>query len=135
MEDNTFIKYTRSLHTNLIFKSMSLEYRHIFMTILVNMAFKPLQLNDHGKLIDLQPGQLMITIRGLVKLCDEKSIDLPKVQRALKMFESIGFSRQETIHRKTIITVTESSICESIKPKDDTIFDTRSIQDRYTKEE
>ncbi len=135
MEDNTFIKYTRSLHTNPLFKGMSFEYRHIYMTILVNMAFKPIQLNDHGVIIELKSGQLMTTVRGLVKLCDEKSIDLPKVQRALRMFENMGFSTQETIHRKTIITITESSICESLKNKIDTRNDTKSIQDRYTKEE
>lgn len=131
MEDHSFIKYTRSLHNNPLFKSMSFEYRHIFMTILVNMAFKPVQMNDHGHLIDLNPGQFMTTVRGLAKLCDEKGIDGPKVQRALKMFENIGFSTQETIHRKTIITIRESSICECIKIQNDTRIDTKSIQDRY----
>lgn len=135
MEDNTFIKYTRSLHTNPVYKSLSFEYRHIFMTILVHMAFKPIQLNDHGVLIDLKPGQFMTTIRGLAKLCDEKEIDAPKVQRALTMFENVGFSIQETIHRKTIITIKEPSICESMKKPNDTGIDTKSIQDRYTKEE
>lgn len=130
MHDNTFIKYTRSLHTNKIFKSLSFEYRHIFMTILVNMAFKPIQLNDHGVLIDLKPGQFMTTIRELVKLCDEKGIDRSKVERALTMFEKVGFSRQETRHRKTIITIKESSICESLNCEVETINETKSRQDR-----
>lgn len=131
MEDNTYIKYTRSLHTNPVYKSLSFEYRHIFMTILVNMAFKPVQMNDHGVLINLKPGQFMTTIRGLAKLCDEKGIDAPKVQRALMMYENIGFSIQETIHKKTIITIKEPSICESLKKEVDTRIETKSIQDRY----
>lgn len=130
-EDNTYIKYTRALHNNPNFKSLSYQYRHIFITILVNMAFKPMRLNDHGKPIDIQPGQMMITYRQLVKLCDEEDIDLPKVQRALKRFEELGFSIQETIHTKTIITIIEPSICKSLKMQDETTFDTRSIQDRY----
>jgi len=100
------------------------------MTILVNMAFKPVKMNDHGNLIDLKPGQFMTTIRELVKLCDEKGIDRSKVERSLKMFENIGFSRQETRHRKTIITITESSICESIKTDIETRNETKSRQDR-----
>ena len=135
MEDNTYIKYTRSLHTNPVFKGMSFEYRHIFITILVNMAFKPIQMNDHGNLIDLKPGQYMTTIRELTKLCDEKEIDKSKVERALNMFEKVGFSRQETRHRKTIITITESSICESLKKQIETKIETKSRQDRDTKEE
>jgi hypothetical protein len=131
MEDNTYIKYTRALHNNANFKSLSYQYRHIFVTILVNMAFKPIRLNDHGHPIELRAGQMMTTYRQLVKLCDEDDIDLPKVQRALRRFEELGFSRQETIHTKTIITITEPSICESLINEADTHFDTRSIQDRY----
>lgn len=135
MEDNSYIKYTRSLHTNPIFKSMSFQYRHIYLTILVNMAYKPIQLNDHGVLINLKPGQFMTTVRELVKLCDEKSIKKGTVERALIMFEKVGFSGQETGHTKTIITVTEPSICDSLKNKNGTSFGTKTGQERDIKEE
>lgn len=129
-EDNTYIKYTRDLHHNEAFKSLSFEYRHIYLTILVHMAFEPIELNDHGVLIQLQPGQYMTTIRRLTELCDEKVISKGKVERALKMFEKIGFSRQETRHTKTIITITQSSVCAVLKNRSETTNETRSRQDR-----
>lgn len=128
MKEDTYIKYTRDLHTNPVFKSLPYQYRHIFITLLVHMAFRPVRMNDHGVMIDILPGQLMVTFKEIVRLCDEEDIDKSKVQRALILFEKTGLTRQETIHRKTVITVTEPSICRSLNYPIDTRFDTRSIQ-------
>lgn len=129
MKESTYIKYTRELHTNPQYKSLSYQYRHIFVTILVYMAFRPVRMNDHGKMIDLLPGQMMTTLKEIVRLCDEEDIDKSKVQRALILFEKIGLTRQETIHTKTVVTITESSICRSLNYPIDTRFDTGSIQE------
>ncbi len=127
---NNYIKYSRDLHNHPVFKSFSYDYRHIFLTILINAAFKPISLNDHGVIIDLQPGQLMTTIRDLVRLCDEPTIDRSKVARALSMFEKCQFSRQETRHKKTIITITLSNVYEKQKNEIETTIETKSRQDR-----
>lgn len=129
-DDLTYIKYSRNLHTNPVFKGFSYQYRHIFLTILVNVTYKSLIVNDHGVLIDLKPGQLMTTLRDLVRLCDEPDIDKSKIERALTFFEKCQFSRQETRHRKTIITITESSICAILNLQNETTIETKSRQDR-----
>jgi hypothetical protein len=46
------------------------------------------------------------------------------------MFKKVGFSRQETRHRKTIITITEPSICKYFKCEDKAESETKSRQDR-----
>ena len=89
---NGFFKFPRELLCNPIWKSLSFEYRHIFQTIMANVAFKETTMNDHGVLVSVKPGQLLITQRELTKLCDEDTIDRPKVQRALALFEKLGLS-------------------------------------------
>ena len=127
---NNFVKYSRDLHNDPIFKSFSYDYRHIFLTILVNAAFKPMSLNDHGVVIDIQPGQLMTTLVDLVRLCDEPTVNKSKVERALACFEKFQFSRHETRHRKTIITITLSNIYEKQKNEVETTIETKTRQDR-----
>ncbi len=134
-----YFKFPRELLLCPNWKSFSLEYRHIFITLMANVAYFPTNQNDHGKMIEVKPGQILITYRELVRLCDEENIDLAKIQRALKRFKDVGFSIQETIHVKTLITVTESNFCKYLKDtndtRNDTQNDTRTIQERYTKQE
>lgn len=126
---NGFIKLPRSLLTSPEWLDLSYEYRHIFMTILVHMAYKPITQNNHGIMMDLQVGELMTTYRNLAKLCHDPKIDRNMVDRALKRLNELGFSRHEQKTRqnpsqnssqkmrqeKTIITVTEPRICELLK--------------------
>jgi hypothetical protein len=98
------------------------------------MAFAPTAVNDHGVWVNLQPGQLMITIRGLVDLCDRKEIKKGTVERALIRLKEVAFTfqnpgqetGQETGQRKSIITVIEPSICESLKIESGTRNGTRN---------
>jgi hypothetical protein len=130
-----FIKLPRALLQNPSWKEMPLTYRHVFLTILENSCYKPTTVDAHGNLIHLQPGQFMVTIRRLVDLCDEPDIERGLVERALKRFEKVGFSRQETRHKKTIITITEPSFCEELKIGSETRFTTKSRQNHDIKEE
>jgi len=134
-ENFGFFKFPRELLTNSIFKSFSYEYRHIFLVIMANVAFKKTVQNDHGVLIELMPGQFLTTFRELEQLCNEKEIDKSKIERALKKFFHVGFSRQETRHTKTIITITEPSICRLIETENETRNETKTRQDRDIKEE
>ncbi len=130
MSNLGYFNIPRELLFDPIFKGLSYEYRHIFLTILAHIAHKPMKLDDHGVLIELNPGQMMTTLRDLERLCNEKGIDKSKIERALRKFFSVGFSRQETRHTKTIITITEPNICKLIESQNETRFETTSRQDR-----
>ena len=126
-----FIKIPRSLLTDDSWKSLPYTYRHVFLTILEHVSFKETTQDDFGVNVKVKPGQLLITQRRLEELCNEPDIDRSLIQRAYKKFFQLGFSIQETIHKKTLITITRTDICELIDPK----FNPNSIQTRSIKEE
>lgn len=131
MTNQGFIKLPRSLLDDPNWKNLPYTYRHVFLTILANMVFKPTIMDDFGVLIHLRPGQLLITERRLVKLCDEPDIDRSLVHRALVKFKTCHFSDQTSNHKKTIITITRKDILQLIEPN----FDHNSNQTRTLKEE
>lgn len=126
-----YVKIPRSLYEDPLWKSLPLTYRHVYMTILIHMAFKETIQDDHGVLVIIKPGQFLTTERELEKLCDNEEIDRCLIQRALKKFKNLGFSIQTSIHKKTIITISREDIYELIDPN----FDPNSIQTRSIKEE
>ena len=85
-------------------------------------------MDDHGKLIDLLPGQFMCTIR---QLADISNVGKNDAERALKKFVDFKIVRQEVRHTKTIITVLWGMKIQS----GETTSGTRKRQDRDTKEE
>lgn len=126
-----FIQLPRSLLSDKLWKDLPYTYRHVYLTILSKVVFKPTIQDDFGVLVHLKPGQYLTTERELARLCDEPDIDRCVVQRALKKFFQFGFSIQTSIHKKTIITITREDICELIDPN----FNPNSIQTRSIKEE
>ncbi len=125
-----FYQVPRALRIDENWKNLSFEYRHVFETILCHCAYKEITLDDYGVKIFLKPLQMLTTIRELVTLCNEPSVDRSLVERALKKFKNIDFSRQETRHRKTVITITQPDICEMIKRLNETRIETNSRQTR-----
>jgi len=135
MSNSGFIQIPKSFLTGFIWNNLSLEYRHIFTTILIHMAFKPTQMNSFGHIVTVQPGQFLTTLEDLERLCKHKKIKESKIYRAWQKFNLVGISKQETKHGKTLITITEPAICELLKNQNETGFDTRTKQERNIKEE
>jgi hypothetical protein len=123
---NGYIRIPRSLLQDPLWICLPLTYRHVYLTILENMAFAPTTQDDFGVLVHLNPGQLLTTERDLVDLCRLKEIDRSLVRRSLVKFLIIGFSTQTSAHRKTIITITRDDILELVDPN----FDPNSTQTR-----
>lgn len=130
-ENFGYFKLPRSLLSDPLWKGLPYTYRHIFLTILSYVVFKPTVQDDFGVLVNLMPGQFMTTERELVKLCAENDIDKSCIHRALEKFKKLGFSNQTSNHKKTIITITRKDICELIEPN----FEPNSNQTRTTKEQ
>lgn len=126
-----YIKIPRSLLNDPLWKSLPFTYRHVYLTILQHMVFKETTYDDFGVLVTLKPGELITTIRRLAELCNETDIDKSLIERALAKFEKIGFSRQTSRHRKTIVTITRKDICDLIETR----IETNSRQTRDIKEE
>ncbi len=126
-----YIKLPRSLFDDPLWKSLPLTYRHVYLTILQHMAFKPINLDDFGLLTVVNPGQLLITERELVKKCCSLEIDKSLVHRSLIKFENIDFSNHKTNQRKTLITITRKDILELIEPN----FEPNSNQTRTIKQQ
>ncbi len=126
MSNCGFIQIPRSLLSDRLWKDLPFTYRHVFLTILQHMAYKETIQDDFGVLVTVKPGQLLTTQRRLADLCEEDDIDRCLVQRSLLKLQNLGFSIQETIHKKTLITIARADILQLIDPN----FDPNSIQTR-----
>lgn len=126
-----YIRIPRSLLRDPLWLGLPSTYQRVYLTILENVVYKDTTQNAFGKLIHLKPGQMLTTIRRLVILCECREIDRNIVDRSLKRFFELGFSRQDSRHGKTVITITRDDICELCETR----FETRSRQDRDIKEE
>lgn len=124
-----------SIFQHHLFRSASAEQKLVLIYLIRKCVWKPTKFDDHGHTIELQPGQVAITIRDLA---EEIGVDRNVVARALKKFvcetgpEQIA--RQEVRHVKTIVTFTHPDICEIIKKRSETSSETRVRQDRDIKE-
>lgn len=121
-----YFGFPRALISNEIWKSLSFEYRHVFLTIMANCVYEEKEMNDHGELFMLKPGQYMTTERELAKKCDEPTIDSSLIHRCFLKFEKLGFSKQEVKHKKTIITIIQKDYVEMIEAR----IEAKSKQDR-----
>lgn len=134
MSDNSlgYFRIPRSISRHPTVVSAPVAYRIVLYTILDFMAFKTTVVDDHGKLITLHPGQFMISDRALAKLAGVSRND---VQRALVRFSDVKILSQEVIHRKMVITITESECCDLIKNLSEPRSEPKVSQSRAIKEE
>jgi hypothetical protein len=115
-----FIRLPRSLRNNSQWVEFTSKERHVFEEIYHRAAFSIVELDDHGKMIVVHPGQLMTTFRQLAGWCNdsrpsdwcdekqpEKIIEFDKdfVRRLIHKLERCKIVRQEVRHVKTILTI------------------------------
>lgn len=135
-----FIRLPRSLRTDPQWREFTSKERHVFEEIYHRAAYSIIELDDHGKMIVLHPGQLLTTFRQLSDWCndsrpsdwcDEKQpekivyFDKDFVRRLIHKLERCKKVRQEVRHIKTILTIT----CEGFVVSDATGCATRVRQD------
>jgi hypothetical protein len=106
----------RSLTSDPLWKSLSYQYRHVFMTVMHHMAFKEIILDDFGVLTIVKPFQFLTTKAELTKLCDEEDIDESLVYRVILKLQKLGFWNHKTNHRKTLITIVREDILNTREP-------------------
>lgn len=107
-----FIQIPRSLLDHPAYQGAPCAYRCVLITILQHACFLPCTQYDHGKLIELQPGQFMCSERRLAELA---GVDSNEARRARVHFEKFEIVKQEVKRKKQIITITHQETCDLIK--------------------
>ncbi len=126
---NGFIKLPRSLFTDSIWKELSPHCQIIFIEILARVCYSPQKFLDHGKIIELEPGQICTTIRAIQKWCGPH-FSKNDIERSIKQLILCGFLRQEVRHVKSIITISHTETYDYLLNNVETGNETRLRQDR-----
>lgn len=110
----SYIRLPRSFLKDPLWINLKPIHQYVFMVILTHMAYEPYEFDDHGFFIHVQPGQLCISERDFQTLCG-KHISRIQIQRSYQKLRGCHFLSLEVRHRKTLITVIRSDICELLK--------------------
>lgn len=136
-----FVKIPRSLLSDPRYKAARFKYKHYLLTVLENVAFSKTIHSIGPHLIPIQIGQLCISIRNLVNLCNsgikfkDEMLDKNIVERASRFWTKCGFMRQEVRHGKMILTITIPGIYDQKNTLSETLSETEARQKRDIKEE
>ena len=140
MLNSGFFSFPRSISSDPRYKGARLKYQKVLHVILENAAFRKTTYSIGSNLINIEVGQLCISVRGLVDLCNkevkfkEDLIDKNIVERASHFWRSCQFVRQEVRHGKIIITVTVKEFYTKQKTESETASETLPRLNRDTKE-
>lgn len=126
---NGYFSIPRSLTTDPLWQELPLSYQHVFLVIVELACFKPRKFDDHGKIIDLLPGQLCMSERDLLKKCN-KEISYNDVHRAIVKFKKYDFVKQEVKHRKNVLTITHKDTYDLINRRSEAESDANLKQTR-----
>lgn len=128
----SYIRIPRSLLEHSAYIQAPPAYRCVLIGLIEGCAFLPCEFYDHGKIIYLQPGQIVITRRGFAEKINVHEMD---VRRALDKFQRVQILTHKVTHTKTLVTITHSDTYALIKKYSDPSFDPRVTQVRPIKGE
>ncbi len=129
-----FIKLPRALEEHPAWTDARLAHKAIFMTILQRTTFKKTTHNVNGNLFDLEPGQLCASIRNIAKWSG-KDATRDDVVGTIKYFIKVKFLRQQVRQGKTVLTICDPMLYESITNLSPTAIPTDLRQTSDTKED
>ena len=109
-EDN-FIKLTRLLSLDQDWIDARPTHQSIFICILLRMAYSETEQHFIRHTVKINPCQLYVSQNQLAKW-SSKWITKDDVEGALKYFTKVKFLLHKVLHKKTLITVIHSDICE-----------------------
>lgn len=141
VHDEGYIKLPRSILRSEEWQGLTHRRKGLFLYILEKLQFRSKVYNFHGKEVLVAPGQYCVTYRRLVDEYNQtirfknERIDVPFLQRAVSVFDGCGWTDTSSDTGIMVITAIYPEIYDHFKSVNDTASDTKSIQDRYTKEE
>lgn len=116
MSIDNFVIISRLLRSDEYWLNARPTYQSIFFAILLRMAFYETEQDNGGKKVKVKPFQLYASLNQLAEWTN-KWITKDDVEGALKYFSRCNFLLHEVLHRKSLITITQSDICEQILRK------------------
>lgn len=127
-----FFRIPRSIKRNTLFEGLPIEAKWLLVEIFDRFTYSEISMNDHGQLIQLQPFELLCTVRNL-----EKWTGIPKTtaHRFLNMFLTLKILGQRVGHTKLIISLLDPYRSELMNSDNGTTFGTRMGQEWDRKEE
>ncbi len=123
MSETGFLMLSRLLKDDPFWKNFSTDYRSIFITILLNCAWKDTIQDDHGEPTVVLKGQCLLTERQIIEEAFPPTKDAKKLakyksacHRSLIFFEKVGFSNHKKNHKKTLHTITKDYLLKAFEP-------------------
>jgi hypothetical protein len=123
MSENGFLMLSRLLKDDPFWKNFSTDYRSIFITILLNCAWKDTIQDDHGEPTVVLKGQCLMTERQIIEGSFPPTKDAKKLakyksacHRSLIFFEKVGFSNHKKNHKKMLHTITKDYLLKAFEP-------------------
>lgn len=141
MENSGYFIIPRSVTSDPRYQGARLKYQKVLHILFENVAFAPTTHAIGSEIVQIGIGQLCISIRGLMDLCNEgvkfkeDKVDKNVIERASHFWARCGFVRQEVRHDKTILTITVPSFYDRKKKVSETPSETGERQNRDSKEE
>lgn len=102
-----YIELHQSILDEPIWTDATPEQKVILMTLLTMANDKERPFVRNGKLVALQPGQIVTTLPSLVNHCG-KGISEQKIRTALKRFAAYGILTVEATNKNRLITILDS---------------------------
>jgi len=123
MSNCGFLKLPRSFYKDPLWLSLSTDHRSIFMTILMNCAWKDTIQDDHGKLTLVKAGECLLTERQIIEEAFPHTNDPKKMakyksacHRGIKIFEKCRFSDHKKNQKKLLHTIIREDLLEAFEP-------------------
>jgi len=129
MMNDGYIRIPRSLLNNPLWLDLPPAYKEVFLVILNHVVFKKKMFDDHGHLIELQPGQYCGSYDEILALAG-KYISRNEIERAIKKLFLYQFVSQEVRYKKSIITITHPETYELILKASETTSELNLSQTR-----
>lgn len=108
-----YFSLPRSFTRDPLWIELPLSYQNVFLVILDHVCWEPRKFDDHGVILDLQPGQICTTERDLAKKC-HKSVTNVIVHRSIDKFKKHRFLKQEVKHVKSVLSITDKRLYDLI---------------------
>lgn len=118
-----YIRIPRSLLQDPLWIDASPEHKVIFLKLLEKAVYKPKKFDDHGKVIDIMPGQICASLSEIAEMCG-KWCSKKIIERAIIQLEKYGFLGRSKGHKRSLLTITHSDTYEYFKESNGTDFGT-----------
>ena len=99
-----WFKVYRELQKKPIWKNSTPEQKVVLMTLLMKATFRPTTEEFQGRVIELQPGQMITSLEGICNTAG-KGISIQNVRTALKRFVRLGFITDIPTNKNRLITI------------------------------